>query len=82
MLVDIPKPVEDEADIVVLSACGDLPTASSLDPPLIASAARRTAVPSESSGTPLPEDLRAAQLRLFVLRSRPIVELRAADADR
>ena len=62
-------------------AC-DLPTASSLDRLLIASAARRTVVPSESSGTPLPEDLRAAQLGLFVLRSRPIVELRAGDADR
>ena len=82
MLADIPQPVEDEADIVVLSASCDLPTVSSLDRLLIASAARRTAVPSESSGTPLPEDLRAAQLRLFVLRSRPIVELRAGNADR
>ena len=64
MLVDIP-PVEDESDIVVLSASCDLPTASPLDRPLIASAARRMAVPTESSGTPLPEHLRAAQLRLL-----------------
>jgi hypothetical protein len=73
VLVDIRSLLTTKPTSLSLSASCDLPTASSLEPPLIASAARRTrtAVPSESSGTPLPEDLRAAQLRLFVLRSRP-----------
>ena len=83
MLVDIPQPVEDEADIVVplsllRSANRVLPRsfADRLQP--LGERLSR----AESSGTPLPEDLRAAQLRLFVLRSRPIVELRARNADR
>ena len=68
MLVDMPQPVEDEAHIVVplsllRSANGVLPR--SFADRLSRSA---TAVPSESSGIPLPEDLRAAQLRLFILR--------------
>jgi hypothetical protein len=41
VLVDIPQPVEDEADIIVPSASCDRLTASSLDLPLSASAAVR-----------------------------------------
>lgn len=84
MLADIPKPVEDEANIVVPLSLLRSANCATLDRPLITSAARRTrtTLPSESSETPLPEDLRAAQLPLFVFRRRPIVELRAGNADR
>jgi len=84
MLVDIPQPVEDEADIVVplsllRSANGVLPR-SFADRP--SRSANENGCPDRIVPNPASRRLRAAQLRLFVLRSRPIVKLRAADADR
>jgi hypothetical protein len=63
VLADIPQPVEDKADIVVPLSL--LRSANSVLPRSFADAptARRTAVPSESSGTPLPK---TSERRSFV----------------
>jgi hypothetical protein len=73
VLVDIPQPVEDKADIVVTLSL--LRSASGILPRSFADRLNRSTngYPKRIVRNPTPEDLGAPQLRLLVLRRRPIV---------